>query len=281
MSLGMIKFCILLCLIVATVLIAVLVGWIGLYGVGESTTRFIRNCTDLAEAIGERGRETGWYRRKEKWLLRVGASFHLGSGISPFTLLFVKLLLGFAGFLAVSNISLVYGAIVMILLYFLPEILFGYLNRQDNKKLLPQLQLVYRGLEIQMRAGVHVTQALAECYSCVKEKRLKQALLDMTSDLVVHGDIYEALRNLQEKFDNRHIDSLCIVILQSMESGQAIDLLNDLGEQMKDMELILMNGKKENLDRSITFYQLGILAAVLGVVIYACVTEILISAVRL
>ena len=37
------------------------------------------------------------------------------------------------------------------------------------------------------------------------------------------------------------------------------------------MELTLQGRRREKLDRSITFYQLGIFSAVIAVVLYACV----------
>ena len=75
----------------------------------------------------------------------------------------------------------------------------------------------------------------------------------------------------QQKFDNRYVDSLCITLLQALESGQALELLSDIGEQIKDMEAGVLERKKNALDRSITFYQLGVLAVVLGLALYACV----------
>ena len=44
-----------------------------------------------------------------------------------------------------------------------------------------------------------------------------------------------------------------------------------MGEQLKDMELTVLQQQKSALDRSITFYQLGMLGAVLGIILYACV----------
>ncbi len=147
-----------------------------------------------------------------------------------------------------------------------------YLNGRDNEKLLPELKLVYHALEIQIRAGVYVTDALAECYGSVQQERLRSALLELAGDIVMKADIYEALDRFQGKFDNRYIDSLCITILQALESGQALELLGDIGEQIKDMEETVLERKKAALDRSITFYQLGVLAVVLGIALYACVT---------
>ena len=153
-----------------------------------------------------------------------------------------------------------------------------YLNSRDNLRMLPDLKHMYHSLEIQTRAGVFVTDALAELYGSVHEKRLKQALLELAGDLVMRSDLGQALEKFQGKFDNRYVDSLCMIILQAMESGQSVDLLSDLSEQIKDMEASVLSQKKEALDRSVTFYQLGILVAVMGVVLYACVTQMFAAA---
>ena len=102
---------------------------------------------------------------------------------------------------------------------------------------------------------------------------MKQALLELAGDLVMRAELEEQLVKFQGKFDNRYIDSLCMILLQAMESGQSVDLLGDLSEQIKDMEAAVLGQKKEALDRSVTFYQLGILVAVMGLVLYACVTQ--------
>ena len=114
--------------------------------------------------------------------------------------------------------------------------------------------------------------ALAECYGSAKEKRLKQALLELAGDIVMKADIYDSLNRFQAKFDNRYVDSLCITILQALESGQAVELLRDIGEQIKDMEKAVLERRKAALDRKIMFCQLGVLTVVLGLALYACVS---------
>ena len=192
----------------------------------------------------------------------------------------MRIILAMLGMLALGQMALGYGILAAMLLFFLPGWLLGYLNRQDNIRLLPEIKLIYHALEIQIRAGVYVTDALAECYGSVQERRLQSALLDLAGDIVMKADIYEAMEHFQGKFDNRYIDSLCITILQACESGQAVELLGDIGEQLKDMEATVMNRKKSSLDRSVTFYQLGVLGAVLGVILYACVSHMFAAAVN-
>jgi len=120
-----------------------------------------------------------------------------------------------------------------------------------------------------------VTDALAECYGSVYEKRLRDALLELAGDIVLRADIYEAINKFQSGFDNRYVDSLCITILQAMESGRAVEVLADMGEQIRDMEQEVLARKKAALDRSLTFYQLGILVVVMWIALYACVIRML------
>lgn len=226
---------------------------------------------ELSGMLREKGRKSGWYQRKERWLAQNGGTFHYGSGITPVRFLAGRLLLAALGMVVLCAVSWEYGAGAALFLYFLPVWLLLYLNDRDNEKLLPELKLVFHALEIQIRAGVYVTDALAECYGSVQEKRLKKALLELAGDIVMRADIYDALDGFQRKFDNRYVDSLCITVLQALESGQALELLGDIGEQIKDMETAVLERRKGALDRSITFYQLGILAVVVAISLYACV----------
>lgn len=227
---------------------------------------------ELSGLLRERGKRSVWYQRTEKWLRKNGAVFHYGRKIDPARFLAVRIVLALLGLLALSGVSIWTGAGGAVALFFLPALLLDYLNRRDNERMLPELKLVYHALEIQIQAGVYVTDALSECYGSIQEQRLRRALLDLAGDIVMKADIYEALDRFQTRFDNRYIDSLCITILQALESGQALALLGDISEQIKDMEETVLERKKGALDRSITFYQLGVLTVVLGMALYACVT---------
>lgn len=241
----------------------------------------LKQYEQLSGLIKEKQQSSTWYQKTQRKLLINGAAFHFGNWITPGSYLLLRLLLAVLGMVVLGKLSMGYGVLSAICLFWLPEWLVIHLNKQDNQKMLSEIKLVYHALEIQIKAGVYVTDALAECYGSVRERRLGQALLDLAGSIVMKADIYEALDLFAQKFDNRYIDSLCITILQACESGQAVEALNDIGEQLKDMETALLNSKKNSIDRSVTFYQLGLLMAVLGIVIYACVSYLFTSAVNL
>lgn len=231
-----------------------------------------RTWQEISGLLRSKERESGWYRRTQQWLTKNGGNFHYGKWIEPERYLAMRIVPAVLGFAVISRMSRGYGVVAAVFLFFMPGWLLLYLNGRDNERLLPELKLVYHALEIQIRAGVYVTDALAECYGSVREPRLREALLALAGDIVMKADIFDALDRFQSKFDNRYVDALCITLLQALESGQALELLGDIGEQIKDMEATVLERKKAALDRSITFYQLGVLAVVLGIALYACVT---------
>lgn len=229
--------------------------------------------------LARKSRQQDWYRRTEDWIGKKGARFHFGRWLRPEGLLTLEIILFCAGFVAGVQLHWLAALAAGCVFVSLPRILIVYMNYKDNEKMLPELKLIYHGLEIQIRAGVYLTDALTECYTGIRQVRLQQALLDLAGAIMMKADIYEAMEQFHKAFDNRYVDALCITLIQALESGQAVELLGDIAEQVKDMELSVMARRKGALDRSLTFYQLGILAAVLGMVLYACVTEMFQSAV--
>lgn len=247
----------------------------GLYGTYEPQKKVMATYQEITGLLREKRNRAPFYLRQKQFLLQNGASYHYGRKINPEKFLLCRLSLAVTAILvlapAMGNVAIVVGGV----LFFLPVWLLAYLNRRDNERLLPELKLVYNALELQIQAGVYVTDALTECYGSVFEKRLRDALLELAGDIVLRADIYEAMNKFQSRFDNRYVDSLCITILQAMESGQAVDVLADMGEQIRDMEQAVLARKKAALDRSLTFYQLGILVVVMGIALYACVVHML------
>ncbi len=214
------------------------------------------------------------YERWEAFLKKNGAEYHLGKWINPISYFLLSGFLGLLGLFLGAYVDVSVAVVMGIIGGFLPGIYIEYANRKDNQEMISELDLIYCALGIQIRAGVYVTDALAECYGRVTQLRLRDGLQMLAGDIVMKADLDEALERFQRCFNNRYIDTLCITLLQAMESGQAVELLGDISEQIKEMELLLQSRKKEQLDRRVTFYQLGIFALVLVLTLYACITHL-------
>jgi Flp pilus assembly protein TadB len=259
---------------------AALAFWLVMLALGRLPPgEILKNVMEFEGMLRDKARKKRWYDRTEGWLIKNGAAYHLWKSIAPDTLLAMSMLLLLLGI----PIGVLAGpAIGWVAGIFLGGLLWIYIplqNRRDNERMLPELELIYHALAMQIRSGIYVSDALAECYSGVETPRLRDGLMELGGDIVLKSDVYRALDRFQQRFDNRYIDSLCITVCQAMESGQAVELLGDLGDQIRDMEKAVMEKRKVSLDRSITFYQLGILSAVLGVALYSCVRYMLTEAV--
>lgn len=263
------------------ILVAVL-GGVLIFRLGRSHTPeiLLHTLEEFTGMIRESEGYTGWSEKTERKLIRNGAKYHYGKAITPIKYLAGRIVLAFFGAISLLKIGCGYAALAAAVLYFLPELLLLYMNERDNRNMLSEIKLIYQALEVQIRAGIYAADALAECCQSVKGRRLQQALIELAGDLVMQSDLMTALSTFQGKFDNRQIDALCITLIQAGESGQAVELLGDMGEQLKDMEVTVLNHQKNSLDRSITFYQLGMLGATLGVILYACVGYMFRAAVK-
>ena len=213
------------------------------------------------------------YDKWDTFLTANGARFHYGSWINPVSYIALCVVAGFCGFMIGTWSGFWLGCVGAFVGTFLPGILLEYLNKRDNEQMLTELDMLYSALSIQIRAGVYVSDALMECYSSVSHPRLQAGLQDLCSDLVVNAELGRALEGLQRKFNNKYIDTLCITIMQACESGQAVELLGDIAEQIKDMEVLIQQKKKDQLDRSTTFYQLGVFVISMGLTLYLCISN--------
>lgn len=213
------------------------------------------------------------YYKIKHFLDANGAVFHYGKWITPISYTIMKL---FCATLAFSvGIRWTWGIAIglTILAYMSPEWYLIWANKSDNVKMISQLQTIYVALMVQIRAGVYVTDALSECYRKFKKGRLREAFEEMTVELYINKSFEDVIKHFNEKFSNKYIDSLCMILIQAQETGQAVELLGDMSEQLKDMKTAQLLHKKEALDRTITFCLLVMAAVVMAVIMYAFVTE--------
>jgi Flp pilus assembly protein TadB len=224
-----------------------------------------------------RERKKGWfdYQKTLDFLRRYGAAYHYGTWIDPIKYLTMRVGLAAAGILGGLPINMIAAFLFAVVGFQLPHYYLFFANKKDNEDQLQDVKLVYQALAIQIKAGVYVTDALTECYSSVKSKRLRVALMELSSEIIINADIKIALGNFHSKFASQHIDALCVILLQAQESGKAVDLLTDISDQIKDMEAGVLLKQKGKLDRQVTVYLLGTMAAVLAVVLYASVSEMM------
>lgn len=218
------------------------------------------------------------YDRTNRFLMSHGAASHYGSGMTPLKYMILRVVCAAACFLIGSWLG-AFGAVAAMLLgFWLPSLLLIRLDQQDNLKMTPQLQALYNALQEQIKAGVYVTDALAECYRGIEKGRLRTALEGLSGEIMLGRPFGEAMQHFNDCFNNGTIDSLCVILVQAQVSGQSVELLGDMAEQIKDMQAAALLRKKEQLNRRETFCIFGILSVIIAILLYACISTMMRSA---
>ena len=213
------------------------------------------------------------YEETRRFLMSHGAADHFGSWIDPVKYLAIRISLAAIGFTVGIYVNAFLGLVGMVIGFFLLPLLLLYMNNKDNDAMTPQIQTLYSLLQVQIHAGVPMIDALSESYQSFPAGRLRNALSEFSTTIYFNGSFDKSLEELNEKFDNGFIDSLCIILLQARESGQAMELLRDISQQITDMQASLQLKKKEKLNRITTFCLMGIMGAMIGVALYAAITQ--------
>lgn len=84
----------------------------------------------------------------------------LSSSVSSMKYLTGRIVLAFLGAISLLKIGCGYAVLAATVLYFLPELLLIYMNERDNRNMLTEIKLIYQALEVQIRAGIYVADAL-------------------------------------------------------------------------------------------------------------------------
>lgn len=209
------------------------------------------------------------YERISDVLKKKGITFLFGEAANPFTYLVVKFLCALICLaLGISLQGILLGIIFAALGFFVPDLIVNLVNDIDNDEMMPDIKAVYDTLKIQAKSGVYLSYSLCECYMIVEHPRLKRALLDMTSSIIAKNQIETAVNEFGSKFENSYIDTLCVTILQSLESGKSTQVLEDISTQIADMQRAINIKEKEALDRRVQIFEMLIFSGVIAIMVY-------------
>ena len=169
------------------------------------------------------------FQRVDMYLLQYGVKFMFQDKINPLSYLLIKFCIAFLFSIMGMNVfGFLSGVCLWFPGFFLIDIVFKISNTQDNHKMSKDIRAIYDTLRLQTKANVYIIEALSECYLCVQSERLKSALLKLTSNIIAKSNINEAIDDFNKHFKNTFMDTLCIIIKQSLESGKSIQILEDM-----------------------------------------------------
>lgn len=219
------------------------------------------------------GKNENRYEKTVRFLSETGADYMFKKEINPVVYMLIRT--GIALFFIVAAISKGYffaAAVLGVTGFMCLPVILNYSNSSDNKKMLPDIKNMYDTLSLKTEAGVFFTDALPECYRVVQSGRLKAALLELNAGIIVRNDIENSIYHFNRKFRNRYIDTFCIIIRQALESGQTVQVLNDMSSQMADIEKAINEAQKEKQDMQETKIQLLVYGALMLIICFYVVS---------
>lgn len=248
----------------------------------ETTINAKKNTNNIVEYLNNSASFSRYLDKQRIYLSQMGANYMFGSEIEPSMFLGAKilfaLLFGLVGIFAIElNNTYIKAIIVVLLAYVGFKLLNGILkisNDSDNDDMLRDIKALYDTLKIQTNAGVFITQIIQESYLFVGNKRLKVALKEMNRTIIVRNDIEYALEEFGMKFKNQYIDMLVMTIEQSLQTGQARQMLADISAQMTDVEHAINIKEKAKLENKILLIQLALYGGILMATVYVLIIEL-------
>lgn len=112
------------------------------------------------------------------------------------------------------------GSFLALAGFFIPDIYAKVSNNSDNEKILLDIRGIFDTIRIKTEGGMFLTSAIMECYKNTRNRRLKQALFEMNAQIIAKNDIRETVDVFNSKFKNKYIDTLCVILKQSLEAGK-------------------------------------------------------------
>lgn len=215
------------------------------------------------------------YDSIDSYLTQYGVKFMYGDKLNPISYFGIKFILAFLFSIIGFNIEgFLLGIGLWILGYFAFDIMINVSNVRDNENMTMDIMAMYDTLRLQTKANVFLLTALSECYICVRSARLKAALLQLTSDIINKTDIEKALDKFNQQFKNSYINTFCIIIKQSLESGKSVQILEDMSNQIVDVQHAIDLKEKESFDRLMSFFQFLYFIGIVALCIYFLCIEI-------
>lgn len=235
----------------------------------RTTTAWLQNSNDyISKKMGKSKNKGFNYESVESFITRTGFTYMTKDKVSPVGYIILKMVLAVFGFVVGIQIHILAGPVLGLICYLLLDFILNESNKGDNTKMLSDIKSIYDTLRIQTKAGVYITSVLAECYLVVENKRLKAALLQLTSDIIAKNDIADALEKFRSKFSNEYINTLAIIIKQSLQTGQASKMFTDIRGQIKDLEAAIVEQEKKRIQTKITMVQMLLYVSIILVSVY-------------
>ena len=259
-----------LCMIVCVICASIVIGEVLRSQQMRKLGRFVKDNTQRLIIKGMRASsiKTFNYDAIEDYIRSSGLGFMTKDKMTPLMYILLRIGVALITFIYGLQINLLVGLIFIPVGYLGVDFIINMSDKSDNDKMLTDIENVYDTLRLQTKAGVYITSVLTDCYLVVGNKRLKSAFLNLTSDIAAKNDIEVALENFRSRFRNEYMDTLVIIIKQSMQTGQAAKMFDDIKAQIDDINSAMIIAEKNKINSAMILVQVLLYTAIVLVIAY-------------
>ena len=176
--------------------------------------------------------------------------------------------------LGVLGSSIAYGLLMGSAILLLELIFMVVKDREDNQKMLEDIAFLYDGTAIQLSGNIYIAHAVDNCIPYMESKRLKQALTELSNNLMLGGDVAGATQDFKEKFKNTYLDTFCNVIVQiTSQTGEAGGLIEDMSKQLTALQETAFMQKKKATENKLQICIIGIFLVFTALIFYLSIAS--------
>ena len=221
--------------------------------------------------LGNRDR----YEKLQKWLKSIGAGYSVKGFEDPFQFVTVNLLVSVGVLVVFSALSdLLTGFLVVAALIATELMMLVLIDQKNNREMLDDVSFLYDATAIQLTSNIYMVEAISNCLQYIRNKRLKQALTELCSNLSLGGDVRAATKDFSEKFHNQYLDTFCGVIVQvTTETGEAGKLIEDMAKQLSVLKETNFASQKKATENKLQLCIIGIFIVFTILIFYLCITS--------
>ena len=215
------------------------------------------------------------YQKLQKWLKSIGAEYVVKGFGNPFRFVVTNLFL-ILGVIALFGIlgKFLAGIGVAVLVVITELIMLIAIDQKNNREMLNDISFLYDATAIQLTSHIYVAQAVANCLEYIKNKRLRQALSELCSNISLGGDIRSATKDFSEKFHNDYLDTFCNVIVQiAAETGEAGRLIEDMSKQLAVLKETNFSSQKKATENKLQLCIIGIFLMFTVLIFFLCIAS--------
>lgn len=215
------------------------------------------------------------YEKLQKWLKSIGAEFSVKGFGDPFQFVIVNLLLAIMVLVVFSALSdLLTGLLMAAALIAAEFLVLVLIDQKNNREMLDDVSFLYDATAIQLTSNIYMAEAISNCLLYIRNKRLKQALTELCSNLSLGGDVRAATKDFSEKFNNEYLDTFCSVIVQvTTETGEAGKLIEDMSKQLSVLKETNFVIQKKATENKLQLCLIGIFIVFTVLIFYLCIAS--------